>query len=146
MFSGREQETVRTYGDGEVIFREGDDGREMFVIQSGAVRISCRTESGPLTIGDLHRGEFFGEMALLEGQPRSATVTALGETTVLVLNPGALMLRFRRDPTFALEMVHVMSRKLRRVTDDLVTSAEDKGRILQTLEQGDAAGEGDRQC
>jgi len=139
VFSGREQEAVRRYGDGEVIFREGDDGREMFVIREGAVRIVCDTANGPLRIGELHRGEFFGEMALLEGQPRSATVTALGETSVLVLNPGTLMLRFRRDPTFAMEMVHVMSRKLRRVTEDLVSSVEDKARVVQRLEQHDSS-------
>ena len=111
----RAAESHRTYQDGEVIVREGEPGRDMFVIASGAVRVY---RAGEL-VGRLSRGEFFGEMSVLESLPRDADVVADGPTRVLVLGAGALLVRLRRDPTFALEMLQALSQRIRTLNERL---------------------------
>ncbi|CAG0961310.1 partial Cyclic AMP receptor protein, partial [Anaerolineae bacterium] len=63
----------KTCGAGEVLFREGDAGDRMYVIQSGAVRISKTVKGEEKTLAILGPGEFFGEMAILNAKPRTAT-------------------------------------------------------------------------
>jgi CRP-like cAMP-binding protein len=99
--------------DGDYIVREGDIGHDMFIVQSGAVSISKKTPQGEVVLATLGRGEFFGEMSLLESLPREASARAVGETRLLVLSQGGLLFRLRRDPTFALEMLNHLSGRLR---------------------------------
>jgi CRP/FNR family cyclic AMP-dependent transcriptional regulator len=108
--------------DGDYIVREGDSGTDMFIIESGAVEISKRMAGRQVVLGVLQRGDFFGEMSLLESLPREADARAVGETRVLVLSQGGLLLRLRRDPTFCLEMLHRLSGRLRELNTRLGTS------------------------
>ena len=109
-------EVERHFSDGEYIVRKGDPGREMFIIQSGGaiVRRSNSTE-----MARLGKGEFFGEMSVLESSPRDADVVADGDTTVLARGPGALFLRLRRDPSFALELLQALSHRVRVMNERL---------------------------
>ena len=106
---GHEAETVITFRDGDYVVRAGDEGGEMYIVQSGAVEV-VRPGTPPIRLA---QGEFFGEMSLLESLPRDADVRAVGETRVVVVSQGDLLMRIRRDPTFALEMLHKMSGRLR---------------------------------
>jgi CRP/FNR family transcriptional regulator, cyclic AMP receptor protein len=106
--------------DGEDIVREGDVGHDMFIVQSGQVRISKRKNHGEVVLATLDRGDFFGEMSLLESLPREATARATGETRLLVLSRGGLLFRLRRDPTFALEMLNHLSSRLRAAQARLI--------------------------
>jgi CRP-like cAMP-binding protein len=99
--------------DGDDIIREGDVGHDMYIIQSGQVRISKRKTRGEVVLATLDKGDFFGEMSLLESLPREATARAVGEVRLLVLSRGGLLFRLRRDPTFALEMLNHLSSRLR---------------------------------
>lgn len=99
--------------DGDDIVREGDVGHDMFIVQSGQVRISKRKTHGEVVLATLNKGDFFGEMSLLESLPREATARAVGEVRLLVLSRGGLLFRLRRDPTFALEMLNHLSSRLR---------------------------------
>ena len=103
------------YKDGEVIVREGDESRDMYVIQSGAVLVTRRIGGKRVELAQLERGNFFGEMSLLESVPRNATIRAVGETRLLVIKRGELLLKIRRNPTFALEMLQQMSLRIRRL-------------------------------
>jgi CRP-like cAMP-binding protein len=114
------KELQRIYADQEVIVREGDVTRDMFVIQSGRVRISKQLGTGEVELATLERGDFFGEMSLLESLPRDATARALGETQLLVISAGALLVRMRRDPTFAFEMLHRLSGRVRALNARLI--------------------------
>ena len=87
----------RTYEDGEVIFREGDKGEGMYVIQAGKVKITKQTTSGEVTLSVLEDGDIFGEMALFDKLPRSATATASGEARVPARNPLLSVLFSRRS-------------------------------------------------
>lgn len=109
-----------SFEDGEIIVVEGEHGREMFVIQEGRVEVTKRIDGRDERLAVLGRGEFFGEMSLLEGLPRHATVRALGRVRLLVVEPGSLLLRIRRDPTFAFEMLQHMSRRIRDLDDRLL--------------------------
>lgn len=77
---------ARTFADGQTIFNEGDPGREMYVIQEGAVEISAMSQGGEITLDVLDKSDFFGEMSLLSGRPRSATARAVGDVEVLVID------------------------------------------------------------
>ena len=113
------QEQVRQYPDGGVIFLEGEESHEMFVIQQGEVVVTKSSGKEELVLATLTKGAFFGEMALLESLPRSATARAKGSTRLLVLQPGGFLLKIRRDPTFAFELMHQLSRRIRRTNERL---------------------------
>ena len=118
---------LRHYEDGELLVREGDAGREMFIVTAGRVRIAKETGEGEVTLGYVERGEFFGEMALLESLPRMANAYAVGETSVQLLGAGDLLVRIRRDPTLAVEMLSRLSSRLRVANT----------RLLDLLQVGD---------
>src|SRR5262249_6659660 len=111
---------VERYADGEIIVREGEMGREMYVIKRGAVDVTKSLNGRTVVLATLGRGSFFGEMSLLESLPRNATVRAKGDTQLLVIEPGGLLLKIRRDPTFAFEMLQHMSRRIRDLDEQLM--------------------------
>jgi CRP/FNR family cyclic AMP-dependent transcriptional regulator len=107
--------TRRTFAAREPIVRRGDDADEMFVIRSGQVEI--RRDDGVVAL--LGPGDFFGEMSLLESLPRDADAVAVTDVDLLVITQGALLVRLRRDPTFALEMLHRLSGRVRALNAQL---------------------------
>jgi CRP/FNR family transcriptional regulator, cyclic AMP receptor protein len=113
-------EFEREFEDGHLVCREGERSQEMFVIQSGGVRIFKSTLRGELELARLSRGDFFGEMSVLESLPRDASAQALGKTRVLVMTAGALLVRLRRDPTFAFELLRRLSGRVRSLNARLV--------------------------
>ena len=111
---------VQAFEDGEVVVREGEETREMFIIREGRIEILKQVGGHEVRLAVLERGSFFGEMSLLEGLPRSATARAIGKTELVVLRPGSLLVQIRRDPTFAFELLQQMSRRVRELNDKLV--------------------------
>ncbi len=104
----------------KILFRAGDVGDAMYVIEQGKVRISVLTADGrELTLTELGQGEFFGEMALLDGQPRSANATTVAQSRLAVLSREHLHSFLASNPKFALEMLTAMGNRLRR-TDQLL--------------------------
>jgi CRP/FNR family cyclic AMP-dependent transcriptional regulator len=129
-----------TFHDGDIIVSEGDDSREMYVIQSGAVVVVRNIDGVEVELARLERGNFFGEMSLLESISRSATIRAVGETKLLVIKPGSLLLKIRRNPTFAFEMLQQMSHRIRRLNARLTeflsrdTISKEDCRQLQSIQ------------
>jgi CRP/FNR family transcriptional regulator, cyclic AMP receptor protein len=128
----RLSESEYTFADGECLFREGEAGREMYVISEGAVRITKTVGSQQVELATLGRGAFLGEMALLEGMPRDASAHAVGQTIVLAIGQGGLLMRIRRDPTFALELLNRLSRRVRELN----------GRVLELMQSSGARAQG----
>lgn len=110
----------RVYEPGDVIFSEGDTSTEMFIVQDGKVVITKNVSGRDVFLALLERGEFFGEMALLDAQPRHATCSALVRTRVVAVKSGELLMKLRRDPTLALEMLQTMCRRIRYLDEQLV--------------------------
>src|SRR5215470_11455412 len=77
----------REFPKGHVLFREGEPGKEMFVLQSGKVAISKRVRDVEKVLATLGPGEFFGEMAIISNKPRNATATVAESAKVLVIDP-----------------------------------------------------------
>jgi cAMP-dependent protein kinase regulator len=81
----REME-LETHDEGSVIINEGDPGSSMYVIVSGAVKVYTRGAGGPVYLAQLGEGDFFGEVSVLTGKPRTATITAAQRTELLRLD------------------------------------------------------------
>jgi uncharacterized membrane protein len=103
-----------------VLFRAGDVGDAMYLIERGKVRISVQATDGrELTLTELGRGDFFGEMVLLGGQRRSANAVVAEEARLGVLSREHFLSFMRRNPNVALEMLTALANRLRR-TDELL--------------------------
>jgi len=107
-------EFMQRFPAGTVIVREGDIGAEMYIIQQGQVRISRKAGGKDRELAILEKGDFFGEMALLEELPqRSATVTAITEVEALQLTASDFDGMLRRKPDIAVRMMMKLSERLR---------------------------------
>jgi CRP/FNR family transcriptional regulator, cyclic AMP receptor protein len=105
----RGADSTKTVPPGTVIFEEGDVGEEMFGIVEGKVEL--RLKSGrTLTLGP---DESFGEMALVDGSPRSATAVALEETTLAVIDRRRFLFLVGETPRFALQVMASLADRLR---------------------------------
>jgi CRP/FNR family cyclic AMP-dependent transcriptional regulator len=109
----------RTLSRGTVLFQEGDPGREMFIIQKGKVQVRKKVGTGEKVLAELTEGEFFGEMALLLGMDRSATVEVLEDSKVLVINPETFESLLKNSPDIALKMLKKMAFRLRTLDEKL---------------------------
>jgi CRP/FNR family cyclic AMP-dependent transcriptional regulator len=104
----------------KVLFRAGDAGDAMYLIERGKVRISVQATDGrELTLTELGRGDFFGEMVLFDGQPRSANAAVAEEARLAVLSREDFLSFMRSNPNVALEMLTALANRLRH-TDELL--------------------------
>lgn len=111
---------VRTFATGRVLFRAGDAGDAMYLIEAGRVRIHLRDDDGDdVTLAELSGGDFFGEMAILDGKPRSADATVVEEARLAVLSHDDFHSLVRRDPEMAIQMLAAITARLRR-TDEML--------------------------
>ena len=105
------------YRRSEVIFEEGSTGGEMYLIHSGRVLLSVRqneTQQVPLVV--LSPGDFFGEMALVDDSPRSATASAVeDDTELIIMDRARFLFMVRQQPEFALSLLHTLCQRLREM-------------------------------
>lgn len=106
------QKFAKTYAPGTLIFREGDTGDEMYIIQRGKVRVSKDFSGKPHVIAVLDKGEFFGEMAIVSQLARSATVTAIDEVEALAFDRDGLLKMITRNPRIGLSIIDRLCRRL----------------------------------
>lgn len=113
----------RNYKKGETIVKEGEQAVAFFVITSGKVDVSQSTGSKKSQmLNTLGPSATFGEMALLDGGPRAATVKALDDTTCLVLSRWDFVAELQTNPNMAVAMLPVLSRRLREVEAKLAAT------------------------
>jgi CRP/FNR family transcriptional regulator, cyclic AMP receptor protein len=107
----------RRFRRGEVVFHLGDPGDALFVVSAGAVKITLPSEGGDeAIIATLRPGDFFGELALLDGAPRSATAVALEPTETLVLPREPFRALVATEPAIRDALLAALARELRRLT------------------------------
>jgi CRP/FNR family transcriptional regulator, cyclic AMP receptor protein len=107
----------RHFRRGEVLFHEGDPGDTLFIVASGAIKIVVPSEEGEEAIlATLRRGDFLGELALLDGAPRSAGAVALEATEVLALPRQAFKALVASEPAIRDALLSSLSGELRRLT------------------------------
>ncbi|RMG13229.1 MAG: Crp/Fnr family transcriptional regulator [Deltaproteobacteria bacterium] len=102
---------------GTVLFREGEAGREMYVIHAGKVRITKTVRGQEKELAVLGQGEFFGEMSILNNKPRSATATVIEDARLLVLDPKTYETMLRNSTEIALRMVKRLAERLQEADD-----------------------------
>jgi len=116
----RDSELGRLYSDGEIIFKEGDVGDALYMIQSGKITITKKAASGELVIATLQSGEIFGEMALFDRLPRSATARASGNARILKMEKKRFFSAIGRDPTLVFKLLESMSQRTRKLDEELM--------------------------
>jgi len=112
--------TMRLYGDGETIVRQGDVGGSMFVVNTGKVAVVLEPDGREGA--EIDAGAYFGEMSLLTGEPRTATVVARGDTTVLELNADVFR-KLGEDAPYAVEEIGLAAIKRRARLEQVRDSA-----------------------
>jgi nucleotide-binding universal stress UspA family protein len=106
---------IRTYQPGEFIVREGEMATGCFIIASGQVEVVRGVQSAHATIlATLGSGEFFGEMAVIDDHPRSASVRALEATECVMIGRAEFLETLERRPQIAVQMLPILVRRLRR--------------------------------
>jgi CRP/FNR family cyclic AMP-dependent transcriptional regulator len=108
------EKCINDYAAGEVIFEEGSTGRELFVVLDGKVDIAKVDGASTMVIVSLGKGEFFGEMAVIDGSARSATaIAAAPGTRVMRINHARFVYLVSQQPAFALMVMDALSKRLR---------------------------------
>ena len=118
----------------QTLFRAGDAGNAMYLIERGQVKISMKAADGhELTVAELGPGDFFGEMAMLDGQPRSANATALDDSRLAILSRKHFLSFMEGNSNVALEMLSALAHRLRQ-TDELL-----QRRVARNVNEEEAA-------
>jgi CRP/FNR family cyclic AMP-dependent transcriptional regulator len=118
----RELLTVEDISAGTQLFHKGDSGDAMYLIESGRIRISITDQDAQeVTLADLAQGDFFGEMAIIDGRNRSADARVIQDARLAILSRPSFLSFVRANPDVALEMLSALSERLRR-TDELLRS------------------------
>ena len=113
-------ELGKVYGPGEIIVRQGEVGDCMYVIQSGKVEVVQESEGRELRMAELGEGDFFGEMALIENEVRSATVRPVGEVRVLTVDKRLFLRKIHDDPSIVFRIMKRMSSRIRDLNNELM--------------------------
>lgn len=127
---------LRRFGQGQVIFHHGDPGGLLYIISKGKVKITFSTPDGQeATLAILGAGDFFGELALLDDSPRSASAAALETTDTLTLHREDFRRYLDSNPDFALHVLQSMARNIRRLNSQLsdIFFLDLPGRLARTL-------------
>lgn len=104
----------QTVRDGTVIFREHENGDQMFIIQSGVVRIIKTIDGKEHRLAELHKGDFFGEMAIVSNTPRSATAVAAGTVELLSFDRAGFEAMIGKNTRIAMNVIDKLSRRLQQ--------------------------------
>ena len=129
LFSGLEEEdleslisvaNVRKYAKDGVIFFEQDVGDALFVILSGRIKVTILSDDGrEIILAMLSESEFFGEMSLLDDEPRSATAIALQQTEMVVLHQRDFLSIVEKRPRVLINLLSVLSSRLRKANNQI---------------------------
>jgi CRP/FNR family cyclic AMP-dependent transcriptional regulator len=108
----------RTFPAGTRVFHEGDPGDSCYIVRSGVCRVTREHSDGrAITLANLEQGDIFGELAMLDGDTRSASVEALEDTDLLALPGGDVKALLRDHPELAVKLVEALVRRLRTANE-----------------------------
>jgi len=125
----------RIYDEGKVIFREGEPGNEMFIIIEGKVKITKSAGNLEKTLMILGNGDFFGEMALVDDKPRSASAIALTTCKLIALDKNTFKNVILNNPSFAYKVILKMSERLREADKQIeeLLKYDKRTRIIKSI-------------
>ncbi len=141
----------RQYQAGEVLFKEGEPGDRMFVIQAGAVKITKAMAGESKVLAVLGPGEFLGEMAILNGKPRTATATVVEAARCLLIDARTLEAMVAKNAEIALRLIKKLARRLDSADTliEILMHTDPKARVMLALSRhaeafGEAVSDGVR--
>jgi small-conductance mechanosensitive channel len=114
----------RIFAPGEFVIRAGDDGSSMFVVNQGSVKVQINDNGTRRTVAVLREGDFFGEMALFTGEPRTANVVAVEETEVIEIGHDAMKHLFETNPGLVESLSHIIAERRAGLAAQTVSEAE----------------------
>ena len=124
---------VLYYRDGEKIIQAGNNEKRMYIILEGAVSISLSDGPSTLTVANLGKGDFFGEISLFTNTPRSATARAMGEVKLAFIDNDVQLKAFLiKNPSFAAKMVHILASRLAKTDEILIGKISEINRLKVT--------------
>lgn len=125
----------REYQAGDVLFREGEAGDRMFVIQAGAVKITKSMAGEQKVLAVLGPGEFLGEMAILNGKPRTATATVVEPARCLLIDARTLEAMVSKNAEIALRLIKKLARRLDSADTliEILMHTDPKARVMLAL-------------
>ncbi len=108
-----------SYKKGQIIFAEGDLGNEMFIIQNGKIRIFKNIDNFDQTLTVLEKGDFFGEMSILEGMPRSASAESEEDCELIKINSANFVSMIKSNIEIAIRIMRKLSLRLREANQQI---------------------------
>src|SRR5262245_33256233 len=126
--------TIRRKG-GDLLYQEGDLGSEMYVVQSGAVLLFRMRDGMKQELAVMEKGDFFGELAVLEGLPRTSGAEALGDVEVIEINSSTFDRMIRANIEIAVRMLRKLSNRLQEANGRLEALTQ-TGRTIQPEASG----------
>ncbi|MBA7628227.1 Cyclic AMP receptor protein [subsurface metagenome] len=119
---------------GEVLFHEGDTGEVMYFIRKGKIKISVGEEDQEKVFAVLKEGDFFGEMAVIDGSPRSASATAIEETDLIIIDKESFISKINENPLVAY-VIETLTKRIRILDEQLkyLTIKSDEERIIHFI-------------
>ena len=128
---------ISHFKKGEYVFREGDEGDEMFIIQSGKVAVQKVLGGKRTTLSVLEKGDFFGEMSILERMPRTADAEVIEDSDLILINSQTFGEMIRSNPEIAVRMLRKYSMRMRETSEQMeaLIAAQQGGQAATRIEQ-----------
>jgi CRP-like cAMP-binding protein len=126
------------FAPGEMVIRAGEPGSSMFVVHNGRVRVQVNDNGRPRTVATLNEGDFFGEMALFTGEPRTANVVALEETEVLEIGHAAMKRVFETNPDLVESLSFIIAERrqgLESHADSAAPASDSSAGLLSAIKR-----------
>lgn len=127
----------KTFPTGTTLFREGEEGHQMYVIQTGRVQLTRTVRGREVHLATLPPGELFGEMAIINNRPRSATATVIEEAQLIVIDGKTFEAMVRGNAEIALRLIKKLAARLDRANQqvEVLLLADLNHRVAHHLRQ-----------
>ena len=110
---------VRSYEDGQVVFEEGGEGHHLYIVLRGSVLIRKQGDLFETVLAECAPGDMFGELAMIDFRPHSASAVAVGHTELALYDRETFLNTIREDPEFRIRVISSLGVRLRHTTDQL---------------------------
>ena len=110
---------LRAYEDGDIVFEEGEEGGHLYIVVSGHVRIRKEGDLFATVLAECSPGDMFGELAMIDCHPHSASAVADGATELALYDRETFLRALREDPGFSVRMIESLAERLRGTTEQL---------------------------
>jgi CRP/FNR family transcriptional regulator, cyclic AMP receptor protein len=125
------QPFTKTFKAGAHLFHENDHSRELYIVQAGTIKVFRQIGTREVELALMEKGSVFGEMALIDGKPRSASARAVSDAIVAIIDAQSFESKIRGVPPWYLSIIKIISSKIRKANKHLqIVGAWNRGSAL----------------